>query len=151
MRVLLVVASICFGALAAVRGAAISPVSRLAGDCGDVCMNKKAVDITNEVRCRHGECTKLISGPMVMLNNAKDWSKTQMRKGALEHQPLPKILGCQVKVMGENVAMFDDWANPNPAEKCLKQWENSPGHLGRFNAPMPQIVSMFPYFSFIVA
>lgn len=171
VRALLVIASICAGALVSVCGAALSPiargcvydgrgephctrleekqyllgelisVARPVGDCDDVCMQKKAVDITNKIRCKYGECTKVKAGPMVMLDNAKDWSKKQMRSGMKHQKPLPK-LRCGINVMAENVAMFGGF-NPDPAEQCMKQWENSKGHRGRFTISIFQIAGIF--------
>lgn len=99
-------------------------------DCDSDCLNRKAIEITNEIRARNGVDSKLVAGPSVMLENAKDWSKHQMDSGMQHQSPLP-ALGCGLRVNRENVAMFAGMKR-DPAEQCMRQWENSPGHKVRF-------------------
>lgn len=93
------------------------------------CLNLKAVELTNEIRARNGVNTKLVAGPKPMLSNAKKWSKHQMGAGMQHQSPLPS-LDCGIKVNRENVAWFGGM-DSDPAEQCMKQWEDSPGHKVR--------------------
>lgn len=95
--------------------------------CDDKCLNEKVLEITNKIRCKHGKCTKVKSGPKIMLENAKGWSEHQQSSGMKHQKPLPK-LRCGVAIGAENVAMFAGIDN-DPAEQCMKQWENSKAHL----------------------
>lgn len=107
----------------------LSPIARPA-TCGDTdvnCWCLRSVELTNDIRARKGDGTKLISGPAVMVKNAVDWSKVQMASNMKHQSPLPKI-GCGIQINRENVAMHGGIKN-DPIAQCMKQWEGSPGHF----------------------
>jgi hypothetical protein len=88
------------------------------------------VDITNEIRARHGKSGKVVAGTQSMLDNAVKHSK-DMSETSMEHQNLGAAsaeVGCGVFINRENIAMFGGM-DKDPAVQCMDQWEKSAGHL----------------------
>jgi hypothetical protein len=52
------------------------------------CHSLEAMQLTNEVRVRHGKGVQLRAGPKAMLNNALDHSTFMAQTGNFEHQNL---------------------------------------------------------------
>lgn len=89
---------------------------RKCADGDEKCFCLKAVEITNDIRARKGDKTKLIAGNQVMLDNAMKWSKKQMDSYMHHQNPLP-ALGCDTQVNRENVAWFQGY-DRDPAVQC---------------------------------
>jgi hypothetical protein len=88
------------------------------------------VDITNEIRARHGKSGKVVAGTQSMLDNAVKHSK-DMSETSMEHQNLGAAsaeVGCGVFINRENIAYFGGM-DKDPAVQCMDQWEKSAGHL----------------------
>lgn len=101
---------------------------------------KKAVDITNTVRRRYKNTGKYVGmgegdlavGTQSMLDNAFSHSKKMADGFGMNHQDLSAAsaaVGCDLFINRENIAMFGGFGDTDPAEKCMKQWEDSPPHL----------------------
>lgn len=105
----------------------------------DYCV--KSTDITNEIRRRHRGKGKymdqgegdLMTGTESMLANCISHSKNMADYLGMEHQDLSQAtaeVGCDLFITGENVAWFGDYPeDTDPAVQCMKQWEESEGHL----------------------
>jgi hypothetical protein len=111
----------------------LAPAARQTGECSESdydCLCMKALDENNRIRMRHGKTSMPSVGPVRMLQNALDHTKTLPAK--FEHQDLivaAKKVQCDVFISGENIAMHQDSSITDHAAECMRQWENSPGHL----------------------
>jgi hypothetical protein len=95
----------------------------------DACWCNKAAEITNGIRAEAGK-GKLVVGTQSMLDNAMKHSKEMCNSIGMEHQDLSAAtadVGCDIFINRENIAMYGGM-DVDPAEQCMKQWKESPGH-----------------------
>lgn len=95
------------------------------------CWSMRATAYTNAVRARHGLLKSLSDGTVSQLHNARRFAHRLSTLGALEHQVLSaatREVGCGRFVGGENVA-YNYERDADVAAVCVRQWEQSPGHL----------------------
>lgn len=112
---------------------------RAAESGADYCV--KSTDITNDIRRRYRGKGKyvdqgqgdLVTGTESMLANCVSHSKDMAESLGMVHQDLSQAtakVGCDLFISGENVAWFGGYSeDTDPAVQCMKQWEESPGHL----------------------
>lgn len=105
----------------------------------EYCM--KSTDITNDIRRKYRGKGKyadqgqgdLVVGTQSMLDNCVWHSKMMAESLGMVHQDLNEAtlaVGCDLFVSGENVAWFGGYSeDTDPAVQCMKQWEESEGHL----------------------
>lgn len=109
----------------------------------------RGVSITNDIRRRYQGKGKyvgqgqgdLVVGTVSMLDNCLSHSKLMADRhangfnnfqGSQGHQNLgdaTEKVGCGLFINGENIAMFSASMATDPAVQCMKQWEESEGHL----------------------
>jgi hypothetical protein len=90
----------------------------------------KALDESNRIRRRKGKNPMSSAGPVRMLQNAMDHSKTL--PASFEHQNLSLATNkvqCGVFISGVNIAMHHDSSITDHVAFCMRQWENSPDLL----------------------
>jgi uncharacterized protein YkwD len=112
-------------------GVGIASLARQSTGGSTVTYCNAAVDITNEIRARHGKSGKVVAGTESMLNNAVKHSQEMATSLGLEHQTLSTAtaeVGCNVFINRENIAYFGG-TEADPAVHCMDQWEKSAGHL----------------------
>lgn len=112
--------------------AALLPLVFACSNNNVVCMNKEAVAATNVIR-REAGLRPLQIGTKAMLQNALQHSRVMASKDNLYHQPVGSGLYvgsglCRAMLSAENIAYNFVERGASPAQKCVKQWRESPGH-----------------------
>ena len=115
--------------LAQNKGSPDLPSSKNMYNCnkGDTeCWNAECLYWTDVIRKEAG-VAPLAMGSVGMLDNAVSYSRQLNAKKRLKHQNIGAIkLPCGMKVASENIAY--NFAEENPAWKCMNQWKKSTGH-----------------------